>query len=365
LSGPSARGLARPGPLLRWGLPRDPAASSHLAGFLVSTVVTVLLVRAFLAAAGYPQIGGGGLHIAHVLWGGLLMALAFIVLLSFAGPVARPVGAIIGGIGFGLFVDEVGKFVTSDNDYFYEPTAALIYVVVVALVLLGEVLHGRRPHHASEYLAGAADHAVAGLAGGFTPRARTQAHQLLDQAGDARGTAEVRNLIDVVQEDPDELVNPIDAVGATVVRVTHRIVAEPWVPWVTIGALAATGLLTVGRGVLAWWGGADVPTWIIGGLLLSGAASFLWALRGLIVVRRDRWAGYIAFRRAILLSLLVTQVFLFRIEEWSATIGLLADLAVLGLVAAELSQIDAERSGRGDARRRRRPGRDNLRPEVR
>lgn len=122
--------------LLRLGLPRDPAASSHLAGFVVASVVTVLLTRAFLAATGYPQIGGGGLHVAHVLWGGLLMALAFVVLLSFAGPVARPLGALLGGVGFGLFVDEVGKFVTADNDYFYEPTAALIYAVVVALVLL-------------------------------------------------------------------------------------------------------------------------------------------------------------------------------------------------------------------------------------
>src|SRR5665647_796666 len=84
----------RRGMLLRWGLPRDPAAPSHLAGFVVAAVVTVLLTRAFLAAAGYPQIGGGGLHVAHVLWGGLLMALAFVLLLSFAGPVARPAGAL-------------------------------------------------------------------------------------------------------------------------------------------------------------------------------------------------------------------------------------------------------------------------------
>src|SRR5690606_16812914 len=114
----------------------------------------VLLTRALLAAAGYPQIGSGGLHVAHVLWGGLLMAVAFVLMLSFAGPVVRPVGALLGGIGFGLFVDEVGKFVTSDNDYFYEPTAALIYLVVVALVLLGEMVHGRVPHRPVEYVAG-------------------------------------------------------------------------------------------------------------------------------------------------------------------------------------------------------------------
>ncbi len=345
--GPGAgRSPERPGRLLRWGLPRDAAASSHLAGFLVSAVATVLLVRAFLAMAGYPQIGGGGLHIAHVLWGGLLMAIAFVLLLSFAGPVVRPIGALVGGIGFGLFVDEVGKFVTDDNDYFYEPTAALIYVVVVALVLLGEMLHGRRPHHASEYLAGAADHAVAGLAGGFTPQARAGARDLLAHAGDVRGAAEVRALLDVVADDATELTNPIDAVSRRLARLLHRVVAARWVPWLTIAALGGSGLLTVGRGVYAWWAGADVPVWIVWGLLLSGVVGCFWTLRGLVVVGRDRWAGYVAFRRAVLVSLLVTQVFLFRIEEWAATLGLLADLAILGLITVELSQIDEQHSQR-------------------
>lgn len=85
---PERRGL-----LLRWALPGDPAATSYVAGFLVTGVATVLLTRGLLAATGYPQVGGGGLHVAHVRWGGLLMALGFLVLLSFAGPVARPAGS--------------------------------------------------------------------------------------------------------------------------------------------------------------------------------------------------------------------------------------------------------------------------------
>jgi hypothetical protein len=347
--------------LLRLGLPRDPAASSHLAGFVVAAVVTVLLTRAFLAAAGYPQIGGGGLHVAHVLWGGLGMAAGFVVLLSFAGPVARPVGALLGGVGFGLFVDEIGKFVTADNDYFYEPTAALVYAVVVALVVVAEVLHGRRPHDPREHLAGAADHAVAGIAGGFTPRARAEALELVDRAGGVRGAAEVRALLGAVADDPDELPNPVAAVGAAVVRVTRRVVAARWAPWLVVVLLVLSLAASVGTGLAAWVGGADVPGWIVVGLLVSATAATGLAAWGLAVVRRDRRAGYLRLRWALLVSLLVVQVFVFRIREWSAVTGLLAELVVLGLVSAELQQIEArgvgERAGTpaagaSDARRR-------------
>ncbi|WP_182113836.1 MULTISPECIES: hypothetical protein [unclassified Actinotalea] len=336
------------GPVLRLGLPRDPAATSHLTTFVVATVAAVLLTRGFLAATGYPQIGGGGLHVAHVLWGGLLMALAFVLLLSFAGPVVRPVGALVGGVGFGLFVDEIGKFVTSDNDYFYEPTAALIYGTVVVLVLLGEMLHGRREHHPAEYLAAAADQAVAGLAGGFTPSARAEAKDLLERAGPVRGAAEVAAVLDVVDDDEHELPNPVGAASRAVVRTMRRLVTARWVPWVTVGVLVLTSLVTVGRGLAAWWGGADVLWWVLAGLLLSAAASTALAVAGLVVVRRDRLAGYLLFRRAVLVSLLFTQVFLFRIQEWTATAGVLVDLVVLGLVAAELNQISEARRHRSE-----------------
>jgi hypothetical protein len=332
--------------LLRLGLPRDPAASSHLTGFLVATVATVMLTRGLLAATGYPQLGGGTLHVAHVLWGGLLMAVAFVILLSFVGPVARPIGALVGGVGFGLFVDEVGKFVTADNDYFYEPTAALIYAVVVALVLVAEMLHGRRPQDPVERLAGAADHAVAGIAGGFTPRARAEARQLLAEGGEARGARHVRALLESIEDDPDEVPNLIDVVGRAVVRTMRRLVTARWVPWVTVGVLVLSSLATVGRGVAAWWGGADVLWWVLAGMLLGAAASTALALVGLARVRRDRHGAYLLFRRAVMVSLLVTQVFLFRVLEWTATVGLLVDLLVLGLVAAELNQVVEARKRR-------------------
>src|SRR3982751_6648780 len=93
--------------------------------FFVSAVSTVVLIRILLEATGYPQLGGGGLHIAHVLWGGLGMLVAIVLLLLYLSPTTRLVAAVVGGAGFGAFVDELGKFVTSDNNYFFKPTAAI------------------------------------------------------------------------------------------------------------------------------------------------------------------------------------------------------------------------------------------------
>src|SRR5215471_2254748 len=114
---------------------RDYEAGQYLQDFLVAAVVAILLTRLFLELTGYPRMGGGGLHIAHMLWGGLLMLVALILLLAVLGKRAKRAAALIGGVGFGLFVDELGKFITSDNNYFFQPAIALIYVIFVLMFL--------------------------------------------------------------------------------------------------------------------------------------------------------------------------------------------------------------------------------------
>jgi hypothetical protein len=336
-----APGVVRRRPLLlRVGLPRDPRGSANVAGFVVVTVATVLVTRALLAAAGYPQVGGGGLHVAHVLWGGLLMGLALVLAMTYAGPVVRPVVALVGGVGFGLFVDEIGKFLTEDNDYFFKPAPALIYVVAVAVLLLGEALQRRRARHASEELAAAVDEAVAGVAGGFSPRARARAlDHVPDGDDDVPGTAEARALILAAPDDEQELPSLVGGLTRLVTRGSRQLLASArWLGPVVAGLVVAAAVASVVWALLS-----SGPRFAAVGVAVGGAVQLVLAVVGLVSGRGASERAFEWYRRSLYVGLLVTQPFLFRLQEWVATVGLVVGLALLVLVAAELHVLAGRR----------------------
>lgn len=124
-------------------LARNMYAGSILGIFIITAVTTVLAIRFFLEATGYPQVSGGGLHIAHVLVGGLAMLISILILLMFLGNYSRSLAAALGGFGFGAFIDELGKFITSDNNYFFKPSIGLIYIIFVLLFILIKEISNR------------------------------------------------------------------------------------------------------------------------------------------------------------------------------------------------------------------------------
>jgi len=101
----------------------------------VFSILTILLTRLFLELSGYPQISSETLHIAHLLWGGLFLLVGSIFLVIFKGKKSEFTATIFVGIGWGLFLDEIGKFITVNNDYFYKPAAPLIYIISIILFI--------------------------------------------------------------------------------------------------------------------------------------------------------------------------------------------------------------------------------------
>jgi len=120
----------------------------YLVWMLLSFAFSVSITRLFLELTGYPQIGSRELHIAHVLWGGLALFVAALLPLILANRWVYMLTAIIGGLGIGLFIDEVGKFITQTNDYFYPPAAPIIYGLFILTFILYSVVRRPKPRDA-------------------------------------------------------------------------------------------------------------------------------------------------------------------------------------------------------------------------
>ena len=119
-----------------WRPVRDQAADSFWMLLIASLSITVLVTRFYLELSGYPQVGDSTYHVAHVLWGGLLLFVAVTLPLSIVNRYALWASSILGGIGAGLFIDEVGKFITQSNDYFFPLAFPIIYGFILLCVWL-------------------------------------------------------------------------------------------------------------------------------------------------------------------------------------------------------------------------------------
>ncbi len=126
-------------------------APQLILNFMLAAVTSILTVRLFLHLTNNFQLSFGSMHIAHVLWGGLLMFLALILIFLFHPPLILKHCAVIGGLGWGIFIDEIGKYITRDNDYWYQPAIIYIYISFVLLYLLYRFLQTRFPPRPSRF----------------------------------------------------------------------------------------------------------------------------------------------------------------------------------------------------------------------
>jgi hypothetical protein len=128
-------------------------ASIYFETLLTSSAITIVVIRYLLAFTGYPQLGNGQtLHIAHMLWGGFIMLCVILFLLSFFGRRIHLISAVLGGIGFGIFIDELGKFITTNNDYYFQPAIPTMYFIFIFLFFIGRHILITRQPSSKDYL---------------------------------------------------------------------------------------------------------------------------------------------------------------------------------------------------------------------
>lgn len=330
-----------PQPIKR--LTRNVEAPLLLESFFIAAVGSFLGIRFFLALTGYPRIGSGGIHIAHMLWGGLLMLVALMLLLSFLDRSVHHVAAVIAGLGFGTFIDEIGKFITADNDYFYRPAISLIYGSFVVAFLAARVLVGRRRPRPHEALANALSLLAGTPVAGIEPDDRTRIRRLLasTDASSAR-TRLIEEYLDAVPGVP-EREGRIESVRRRLADGYATVMGTRWAERaltvfvvgysvVTVAGVVVVALSTPSAGATET---SRVATAVE---ILATIAGAVLVAQGLLKLRASRMDAYRWFMRGLLVWLLITQVFVFYSSQLAGTGGLVVDLFAYGSLRFALTR---------------------------
>ncbi len=315
---------------------RNIHASSLLETFFVAGVTALLAIRFYLAATGYPKIGGAGLHIAHMLWGGLFMLLAIVLLLSFLGRRVQLTGALLGGIGFGTFIDELGKFITNDNNYFFQPTIALIYIIFILLLLVFRVLERHTYISEQARLANALDLFKEGILHTMCEKDKAEALLLLHAKRTQDRRAQLlAEAIESIPVAPSEKPGIAERIGTAARNFYLRLIQTPH--FATIVILLFTGyalfltllllldLMNGAANVLGNFKANLVPL----SVLISSVVSDIMILVGAISLCHSPLRAYLWFKRAILVSIFLTQVFMFYSQQLRALSELAVSLVML------------------------------------
>jgi hypothetical protein len=316
----------------RWT--RNAEAPWLLESFFIAAIASFLGIRWFLALTGYPRIGSSGIHIAHMLWGGLLMLLALLLLLSFLDRSVGHLAALIAGLGFGTFIDEIGKFVTTDNNYFYRPAVALVYASFVVAFLVARAFVGRRRLNHREAMANALHRLAASAGGSIRSDDRAAVARLLERADPkAPGTQLIKEYVAGLPE-VDEHPTLISALHARLSDAYEALMANPWAERaVTVGVVGYTVLAVAGVfgvSLLARVTPSDTSTAATVAQLGSTIAGAVLVGRGVLALPSSRIDAYHWFMRGILVWILITQVFVFYSSQLAGLGGLVADLVAYG-----------------------------------
>lgn len=326
---------------------RNDQAQDHLELFLVSAVSSLLLVRFYLHITGYPQLGGGTLHIAHMLWGGLLMMAAIALNLSFMGIRVQRLVALVGGIGFGLFIDELGKFITKDNNYFFQPTIGLIYAIFIILYLVFNFISRRQRLSSEEYQLNALRQFEEAIVHDMDDAEKRNMARLLDQADPKnRLTKELRALLQhaqTVKVEQGRLSRFQAAAGKAYTnfwrqRDSNKLVAAVFVieSLIFLAGIILTILGSVNSVTELIHEASSYATKLLIGQLLASIAVAAFAVWGAIKLPTSRVEALEYFRRATLVNLFLTQFFVFSRVEFEAIPGFLVNLALLAALHASL-----------------------------
>jgi hypothetical protein len=353
-----------------------------LENFLVSAVASLLIIRLFLSLMNYPQLGGSGLHVAHMLWGGILMLSALFISLGFLSRPAHEWAAVLGGIGFGAFIDELGKFITQDYNYFFQPAIAIIFVTFILIYLAIRGVFNYRPMTSQENLANAFEILKQASLNGLDARDERMIYDLLQKCDPADSlTVKLKEMLPFIRIERSRQPHFLNGWKYRLDNFYQSIITRWWFvgvvvaffaftaisgfsaatgviawPWTLILGIAAAGIILLA--MLQFWrsripnlqiplsGGVIAVSILAGWLIIINRgnislpfadwAQFIFSsisailiITGIVFMPRSRLTAYQMYQRGILVSILLTQVFAFYEYQFFALIGLFLNILIL------------------------------------
>lgn len=312
--------------------------------FFVSSIVSILIIRFLLYITGYPQLATANFHIAHMLWGGFFMMAAIVLLLSYLGKRMKETAAIIGGIGFGTFIDELGKFITKENDYFFEPTLMLIYFIFLSLFFLFRFLEKYRVLSDKEYLMNALEMFEDAVLNNLDRREQRKLLSFLEKARHKNEENIIitqlikisEHIIPTPAKKPnvfEKTISFIDNLFEIIIDskkfhnllITFLLLTTIWglIRAILVISLLSTNSVSVNEAF-------DSENMIVAlGEFISNIVSTILALSGFIILKFNRLKGLTFLKYSLLISVLVTQFFVFYREQLSAITTLLINTFIL------------------------------------
>ncbi len=318
--------------------------------FFITAISTILVVRFYLKITGYPQIGGSTLHISHLLPGTLLMLAAVMVLLSAVNRAARNFAAVAAGLGFGLAWDELGKFITKDNNYFFHATPGLIYLTFVILYLAVRYSAQRR-FTQEEYLANFLDLIKDAAIKDLDKREYEHAKELLSHVSkDNVLYGSAREMLDKVKPNPDREPSMLDKAINEVKKPLINLSRRYFFPRLIIGIAIVYGVASLAAAVF-FFAGATLPdnyqvstilkgdeSDIVGGL--SALVSALFAIAATYkYMGGKQHRAFKLFEQGLLVNIFIGQIILFFKSQDIAV----AWLAITLFLLINLEMLSAEK----------------------
>jgi len=250
--------------------------------------------------------------------------------------------ALLSGIGIGLFIDEVGKFISQTNDYFFPPALSLIYGFFLLNVLV--YFYFRRPRR--EEPRKAMYHGLEGLQEALDgdldteEAARIEAHLAVAKQSDRNEIASLADMLSCYLKKEKQqlsLAKPslwkriilrVDAFGLRLGRRNHHIIISvSLILWVVfaIGYIAVMilGSANLGTQVLQWRVILIIIQSIIGGLMIAAVITWLAGYEG----RGLKLAIW-----GVLLSLVALQLLYFYLSQLLAITSTLLQFIFLQIL---------------------------------